>query len=89
MIYCLDDLIFFKEHKYFPKKIIRFILNKFRIDFLNFQKRDPNKKIVLLDVEGMKCGGCVNTVEKTLLNQVNVKTASVNLVERTAYIELE
>ncbi len=43
---------------------------------------------VLLDVEGMKCGGCVNSVEKTLLNQINVKSASVNLVERTAYIEL-
>ncbi len=89
MIYCLDDLIFFKEHKYFPKKLLGTNLNKFRINFLNFQKREPTKKIVLLDVEGMKCGGCVNTVEKTLLNQINVKKASVNLVERTAYIELQ
>ncbi len=43
---------------------------------------------VLIDVEGMKCGGCVRAVEKTLLDQENVKTASVNLVQRTALIEL-
>lgn len=89
MIYCPDDLIFFKEHKYFPKKIIRFSLNKLETEFLNFPKRKTTNISVLLDVEGMKCGGCVNTVEKTLLNQENVKKASVNLVERTAYLELE
>ncbi|WP_269622211.1 heavy metal translocating P-type ATPase [Prochlorococcus marinus] len=47
------------------------------------------KNSVLIDVEGMKCGGCVKTVEKTLLNHKNVQNASVNLVERTALIELE
>ncbi|WP_320675576.1 heavy metal translocating P-type ATPase [Prochlorococcus sp. MIT 1300] len=43
---------------------------------------------VLLDVEGMKCGGCVRSVEKTLLEQPNVANASVNLVARTAWIDL-
>ncbi len=44
---------------------------------------------VLLDVEGMKCGGCVRSVEQTLLAQPNVANASVNLVSRTALVDLE
>ncbi|WP_420063650.1 heavy metal translocating P-type ATPase [Prochlorococcus marinus] len=44
---------------------------------------------VLLDVEGMKCGGCVQSVEKTLLSESSVVSAHVNLVERTALIELQ
>ena len=44
---------------------------------------------VLLDVEGMKCGGWVNTVEQTLQSQKNVINANVNLVERTAFIDLK
>ncbi|KGG16808.1 Lead [Prochlorococcus sp. MIT 0602] len=43
----------------------------------------------MIDVQGMKCGGCVSTVEKTLIDQPNIKEASVNLIERTALIELE
>ncbi len=45
-------------------------------------------KSVLINVEGMKCGGCVQTVEKTILNQANVKGASVNLIKNIALIEL-
>lgn len=37
----------------------------------------------------MKCGGCVQSVEQTLLNQKSVANASVNLVERTALIDLK
>ena len=44
---------------------------------------------VLLDIEGMKCGGCVQAVEKILLNQPNISQASVNLVTRSAYIDLK
>ena len=44
---------------------------------------------VLLDVEGMKCGGCVRSVETTLLAQPGVINASVNLVTRTAWIEFK
>ncbi len=43
----------------------------------------------LLDVEGMKCGGCVHSVERTLLEQPGVLNASVNLVARTAWVDLE
>ena len=47
------------------------------------------KKSFLLDIEGMKCGGCVRSVEKTLLNHPTVNKASVNLVSRTAWVELK
>ena len=54
-----------------------------------------NKKIaqskknpVLLDIEGMKCGSCVQAVEKILKNHPIVKNASVNLVTKTAVVEL-
>jgi len=43
---------------------------------------------VLLDVEGMKCGGCVRAVERTLLELPGVKDASVNLVTRSAWVQL-
>ena len=44
---------------------------------------------VLLDVEGMKCGGCVRAVERTLLEQPGVQEASVNLVTRSAWLCLD
>lgn len=44
---------------------------------------------VLLDVEGMKCGGCVRSVERILLEQPSVSNASVNLVTRTALLDFE
>ena len=48
-----------------------------------------NNKSFLIDIEGMKCGGCVNSVEQTLLNHPRVSKASVNLVSRTAWIDLK
>ena len=36
----------------------------------------------------MKCGGCVNTVEKILNNTDGVKNASVNLLTESAYFEI-
>jgi Cu2+-exporting ATPase len=44
---------------------------------------------VLLDVEGMKCGGCVRAVEQRLRQQLGVRQASVNLLTRTAWVELD
>ena len=43
---------------------------------------------VVLDVEGMKCGGCVSAVERTLLEQPGVQRADVNLVSRAAWLDL-
>ena len=37
----------------------------------------------------MKCGGCVSAVEKRLRAQPGVQEASVNLLSRSAWVELE
>ncbi|MFM7314306.1 MAG: heavy metal translocating P-type ATPase, partial [Cyanobium sp.] len=37
----------------------------------------------------MKCGGCVRAVEQRLRQQAGVRQASVNLLTRTAWLELE
>ena len=44
---------------------------------------------MLLDIEGMKCGGCVSAVEKRLRAQPGVRQASVNLLSRSAWVEFE
>ncbi len=44
---------------------------------------------LLLDIDGMKCGGCVRAVEQRLLEQPGVRQASVNLLTRTAWVELD
>ena len=44
---------------------------------------------LLLEVEGMKCGGCVRAVEQRLLQTKGVRQASVNLLTRTAWVDLE
>ena len=44
---------------------------------------------ILLDIDGMKCGSCVRSVEQTLLNHSSVLKASVNLVTGTAYVDLK
>ena len=49
----------------------------------------PSASAVLLEVEGMKCGGCVRAVEERLRQQPGVRQASVNLLTRTAWLELE
>jgi Cu2+-exporting ATPase len=43
---------------------------------------------VLLEVDGMKCGGCVRAVEKRLLAVPGVHQASVNLLTHTAWVGL-
>ncbi|MEP0911376.1 heavy metal translocating P-type ATPase [Leptolyngbya sp. GB1-A1] len=40
-----------------------------------------------LDVSGMKCAGCVRTVENTLKSEAGVKNAIVNLVTEVAVVE--
>ena len=48
-----------------------------------------SKNSILLDVDGMKCGSCVQAVEKILNNHPSINNASVNLVTKTAFIELK
>jgi len=56
---------------------------------LSNKKIAQSKNAVLLDINGMKCGSCVQAVEKIIKNYPNVNNTSVNLVTKTAFIEIE
>ena len=43
---------------------------------------------IQLNIKGMKCGGCVNTVENILKNSDGVENISVNLLTESAYFEI-
>jgi Cu2+-exporting ATPase len=49
----------------------------------------PATETITLDVEGMKCAGCVKVVEKQLAQHPGVLTAYVNLVTEVAVVECE
>ncbi len=58
------------------------------------QKKQPetpatSKKKITLDVEGMKCAGCVSAVEKKLNRFPGVNNASVNLATGVAVVDSE
>ena len=44
---------------------------------------------LLLEIDGMKCGGCVRAVEQRLQQQQGVLQASVSLLNRTAWVDLD
>ncbi len=56
---------------------------------MNRRNFASSNQSILLDIDGMKCGGCVRAVEQTLLEQPNVANASVNLVSRTAWLDFK
>ena len=43
---------------------------------------------IQLSITGMKCGGCVSTVEKILNNLDGIQNVSVNLLTESAYFEI-
>ena len=43
---------------------------------------------IQLNVTGMKCGGCVSTVEKILNDSDGIENVSVNLLTESAYFEI-
>ena len=45
-------------------------------------------KSIQLSVTGMKCGGCVSTVEKILNSSDGIENVSVNLLTESAYFEI-
>jgi len=45
-------------------------------------------EIIQLNITGMKCGGCVNTVENILNNSDGIENVSVNLLTESAYFEI-
>ena len=47
-----------------------------------------NMESIQLNVTGMKCGCCVNTVEKILNNSDGIENVSVNLLTESAYFEI-
>ena len=47
-----------------------------------------NMESIQLSITGMKCGGCVSTVEKILNNSEGIKNVSVNLLTESAYFEI-
>ena len=56
-----------------------------------FPESTPSQKIltsekIILDVGGMKCGGCVNAVEKQLTQHLGVKSVCVNLTTEVAVV---
>ena len=55
---------------------------------MSTKKINTNHTSCLIDIEGMKCGACVRSVEQTLLKQQGVINANVNLVSKTALIDL-
>ena len=46
-------------------------------------------KSIQLNISGMKCGGCVQTVEKILNNSEGTKNVSVNLLTESAYFDIQ
>ncbi len=43
---------------------------------------------IQLNITGMKCGGCVSTVEKILNNSDGIENVTVNLLTESAYFEI-
>ncbi|XP_002974620.2 copper-transporting ATPase PAA2, chloroplastic [Selaginella moellendorffii] len=54
----------------------------------NLQEASPEAAFVLLDVEGMMCGGCVARVRGQLMQDYRVESAAVNLLTETAAVKL-
>ena len=46
-------------------------------------------KNIQLNISGMKCGGCVQTVEKILNNYKETQNVNVNLLTESAYFILK
>ena len=62
-------------------------LNQKRANFNNSTKSEL--KTIALDVEGMKCAGCVKAVERQLEQNAGVISACVNLITEVAVVEYE
>ena len=46
-------------------------------------------KSIQLNISGMKCGGCVQTVERILKDSEGTKNVSVNLLTESAYFDIK
>ncbi|BAD79975.1 copper transporting CPx-type ATPase CtaA [Synechococcus elongatus PCC 6301] len=50
---------------------------------------DPSSTSILVEVEGMKCAGCVAAVERRLQQTAGVEAVSVNLITRLAKVDYD
>mmetsp|Transcript_32907 Transcript_32907/g.72683 ORF Transcript_32907/g.72683 Transcript_32907/m.72683 type:complete len:228 (+) Transcript_32907:144-827(+) len=57
-------------------------------DIAAVETADMVEEVILLDVGGMKCGGCVSHVQKVLESQPNVAQVTVNLATETALVRV-
>ena len=57
------------------------------IEDIGFTAQEEDKSSVVLNVDGMTCSACVNTVESSLLSLNGVVKASVNLLTKKAKID--
>ncbi|WP_009631878.1 heavy metal translocating P-type ATPase [Synechocystis sp. PCC 7509] len=56
----------------------------------NLTPQEPSaSKTIILDITGMKCGGCVKTVEKQLAKHPGAIATCVNLVTEVAVVECQ
>ena len=52
-------------------------------------KETPEKQRMSMKIEGMHCASCVATIEKSLLNEAGVISATVSLLDEKAVIEYD
>lgn len=56
--------------------------------YLNGADAQPAIEAILLDVNGMKCGGCAAGVKRRLMERPEVHSAAVNLVTGSAVVSV-
>jgi P-type Cu2+ transporter len=56
---------------------------------INSKHSSAQLKTIALDVDGMKCAGCVKAVERQLEQNLGVRSACVNLITEVAVVEYE
>ncbi|MSO96970.1 MAG: heavy-metal-associated domain-containing protein [Rhodospirillaceae bacterium] len=44
---------------------------------------------IVIPVEGMTCGGCVKSVERTLIHQAGVSTAKASMEDKRVTVEFD
>lgn len=64
-------------------------LNKFKISYKNINKKEEDKKMKIISIEGMQCNHCKMTVEKALNSIEGITKVDVNLENKNAIIEYE
>lgn len=62
---------------------------KSHLTFLFSCTGEKEVKTLVLDVDGMKCGGCSAAVKRILMTNPGVQSASVNLLTECAVVQVD